>query len=155
MRGVRSGSCSFADGRFVTSITEGRACESAAAPGAAGGQAGILRHLDSAVIAWTVFAGARFADLITTAYLLESSGRNTVIELHLIPRLFMDYYGVHRGNILHEVAVVGGAVLAYIGIAAVRPQIPLMRLVSPRLVPYTIGAVSAVIAARNLAACML
>ena len=139
----------------MTFITQGRVSETAAARGGPGWQAGILRHLDSAVIAWAVFAGARFADMITTAYLLESSGRNPAIELHLIPRLFMDYYGVHRGNILHEVAVVGGAVLVYICIAAARPRIPLMRLVTPRLVPYTIGAVSAVIAARNLAACML
>jgi hypothetical protein len=109
-----------------------------------------LQQLDSAVIAWAVYAFTRLIDTMTTAILLELGGKNLALEAHFIPRLFMTYYGVHKGNLLHELAVLCAAILAYILLSVARRNISVMRLANPRLVPYTIGAASGLVALNNL-----
>lgn len=108
------------------------------------------RRLDGAQIAWAFYAVTRLLDVITTSAAIERFGRNQNLEANLIPRLFMSYYGVHLGNILHEVAVLGGAIIIYMFLAEARRSLPIFRLATPRLVPYTIGATSALLVASNL-----
>lgn len=114
---------------------------------------GALRHLDSAIIAWALYSGTRLADVMTTGYLLEVHGRDPSWELHAVPRLFMVYYGVHRGNVLHEISVLALTILLYILVRVARRNLDSMRLVTPKLVPYTVAFVSVFIVVNNLIAC--
>ena len=109
-----------------------------------------LHHLNSAVIAWSVYALTRVLDVMTTSLLLEINGRNPELEFHLIPRLFMYYYGVHQGNILHEISVLAAAVLVYILLRVAHRSFSAFRLTRPTIVPYTIAFVSAGAAINNL-----
>ena len=110
----------------------------------------VLKHFDSAIIAWAFYAMTRVLDALTTAAAIELFGRDMSIEANLVPRMFMATYGVHLGNLVHEIAVLGGAILAYVLLAEARRNLPVFRLAHPRIVPYTIGAVSALLVSNNL-----
>jgi hypothetical protein len=110
----------------------------------------VLRQFDSALIAWAFYALTRLLDAISTSAAIELSGGDRSLEANLVPRLFMTYYGIHLGNALHEIAVLGGAILVYIILSEVQRNFILFRLASPRLVPYTIGAASTFIVLHNL-----
>jgi hypothetical protein len=104
---------------------------------------------DSVFVSWTFYLSARLLDVLTTAAALAFPVRHHVFEGNLVPRLFMEYYGVGWGNVLHEVASLCGAVLIYMLLREVRGKFRAFRLATPRLVPYTIGVISLVLAANN------
>lgn len=110
----------------------------------------VLHHLNSAVIAWSVYAFTRALDVMTTSLLLEINGRDLDLEFHMVPRLFMWYYGVHQGNILHEISVLAAAILLYILIRIAHRNFSIFRLTKPAIVPYTIAFASAGAAINNL-----
>lgn len=111
---------------------------------------GVLRRFDSALIAWMFYALTRLLDALSTSAAIELAGGDRSLESNLFPRLFMTYYGVHLGNLVHEIVVLGGAIGIYVLLSEARRNFRPFRLVNPRLVPYTIGAVSAVIVGLNL-----
>jgi hypothetical protein len=110
----------------------------------------VLRRFDSALIAWMFYALTRLLDAVSTSVAIELAGGDRSLESNLIPRLFMTYYGVHLGNLLHELVVLGGAIGIYALLAEARRSYRPFRLVNPKLVPYTIGGVSAIIVGLNI-----